>query len=40
MKPDEMTQVFDGLKQTVDHAVSNMTLHESFLKQYCPTAIV
>ncbi len=40
MKPDEMTQVFDGLKQTVDHSVASMTPHDAFLKQYCPTTIV
>ncbi len=40
MNPDEMNQVFGGLKQTVDHAISNMADHDAFLKQYCPTAIV
>ena len=40
MNEAEMNQVFDGLKQTVDHSVANMTLHDAFLKQYCPTAIV
>ena len=35
MNKGEMQQVFDGLKQTVDHTVSQMMPHDAFLKQYC-----
>lgn len=40
MNQNESNQVFEGLKATVDHTVANMTSHNAFLKQYCPTAIV
>ncbi len=39
MNPDEMNQVFGGLKATIDDTVSKMMAHDAFLKQYCPTAI-
>ena len=35
MNNDEMAQVFDGLKATVDHTVTQMMPHDAFLKQYC-----
>lgn len=34
MTRQEMDGVFDGLKKTVDHFVSNMTTHDAFLKSY------
>ncbi len=39
MNDNEMNQVFDGLKSTIDHAVANMMAQETFLKQYCPTSV-
>ena len=40
MNEDELKQVFEGLKTTVDHTVANMMPQDAFLKQYCPSAIV
>ena len=34
MKTEELAQVFDGLKKTVDHTVASMMPHETFLQQY------
>jgi len=39
MNHQEITGVFDGLKKTVDHAVTNMMTHEAFLRQYSPSAM-
>ena len=39
MNKEESTQVFEGLKATVDHAVTQIMPHDAFLKQYCPTSI-
>ncbi len=35
MKTEELAQVFDGLKKTVDHTVASMMPHEAFIEQYC-----
>jgi tryptophan halogenase len=39
MNREELTGVFDGLKKTVDHFVAQMTTHDAFIQQYCPTSI-
>ncbi|MFT4077071.1 MAG: tryptophan 7-halogenase [Asticcacaulis sp.] len=40
MSDQELTQALQGLKATVDDAVSKMMPQDAFLKQYCPTAVV
>lgn len=39
MNQNELNQVFGGLKATVDDTVAKMMLQDTFLKQYCPTAV-
>ncbi len=36
MSRQELEGALDGLKKTVDHAVTAMMPHDAFLKQYCP----
>ena len=38
MTRQELEGVFDGLKKTVDNFVSQMSPHDTFVKQYCPTS--
>jgi tryptophan halogenase len=39
MSRDELGQVFDGLKKTVDHTVASLQTHDAFLKEYCQTRV-